>query len=179
MLRKHILSWRNVRLLADMLRRRFWMAVAAQILNLGYPHHLKRVKNAVVRRYVGSVGQGTNFSPGLLVFRGFNTFVGQRCSLGYHFQIFDFETVSIGDDFLASHNVTLIAGTHTQDEHRTYIPGPIHIGKRVWIGANVVIVGPCTIGDNCVIGANSFVKGDIPANATIGGSPARILKSAT
>lgn len=159
-----------------LLNAKLWMAAAAVALKMTYPQHAVALKRSLVRRYVAHVGDGTSFSPNLLVFWGFNTRIGKDCSLGFNFQIFDFAEVSIGDNLLASHNITLVAGTHTQDASRTYIPGPISIGNNVWMGANVVIVGPCSIGDDCVIGANSFVKGQVPAGSTIGGSPARIIR---
>ncbi len=55
-------------------------------------------------------------------------------------------------------------------------PAPIHIGKRVWIGAGVVITKGVTIGDNSVIAAGAVVTHDIPANVVAGGVPARILR---
>jgi acetyltransferase-like isoleucine patch superfamily enzyme len=155
---------------------KLWLGVSALILRLGYPHHFGFLKRFVIRRCVQRVGVGAIISPGFFVFRGFNTSIADRCSIGYRFQIFDFEPVSIGPDLLASHNVTLIAGTHLHDARRTYVPGPINIGRNVWIGANVLFVGPCSIGDNCIIGANSFVNDDFPAGSVIGGSPARLIR---
>ena len=156
--------------------RTFWIAVGAVILRLGYPHHCGKLKRYVVRRYLCRLGCDSHISPGFFVFKGYNIQIGARCNLGYRFQLFDFEPIYIGDDLLASHNITLIAGTHKNDAARTYIPGPIRIGRNVWIGANVLIVGPCSIGDNCIIGANSFVSDDCPDDTVVGGSPARIIR---
>jgi maltose O-acetyltransferase len=173
---------RNTRLFLEGIRyifRTCWSGVGAIVLRMGYPHHFVTFKRFVVRRYVGSLGANSRISPGFFVFRGYNTHVGMRCDLGYHFQIFDFEPVRIGDNLLASHNITIIAGTHKNDANRTYIPGPIEIGSNVWLGANVLIVGPCSIGDNCIVGANSFVNRSYPPDSVIGGSPARIIRRVT
>jgi acetyltransferase-like isoleucine patch superfamily enzyme len=167
---------RRTRAAIGFLYRKCWLGVAALPLRVGLPQHLGRIKRWVVRRCVAQLGPGSVISPGFFVFRGDNTRIAAGCRLGYHFRIFDFEPVSIGADLLASHNVTLIAGTHQSDPQRTYVPGPISIGRNVWIGANVLIVGPCTIGDNCVIGANSFVNDDFPADCTLAGSPARVIR---
>lgn len=53
---------------------------------------------------------------------------------------------------------------------------PIHVGKNVWIGANVVVMPGVTIGDNSVIGGGSVVTRDIPANVVAVGSPCRVLR---
>lgn len=56
-------------------------------------------------------------------------------------------------------------------------PGPIEIGNRVQLGANVVVLSPTRIGDGAVVAANAVVKGDIPAWSIYTGinSPARPL----
>lgn len=51
------------------------------------------------------------------------------------------------------------------------------IGKNVTIYPNCTILGKITIGDNAVIGANSFVNCDVLVGATVGGVPAKVLKS--
>lgn len=55
----------------------------------------------------------------------------------------------------------------------------IVIGKNCWIGAKVTILDGVTIGDNCVIAAGAVVNKSMPANAVIGGCPARIIRYRT
>jgi len=50
------------------------------------------------------------------------------------------------------------------------------IGNNVFIGVGARLLGGITIGDNVVIGANAVVVKDVPANCTVGGVPARIIK---
>ena len=38
------------------------------------------------------------------------------------------------------------------------------------------MVGGITLGNNVTVGANSFVNKDVPDNAIVAGSPARIIK---
>ena len=53
---------------------------------------------------------------------------------------------------------------------------PIHIGKRVWLGANVTVLAGVTIGNNAIVAAGAVVTKDVPANTIVGGVPAKILK---
>lgn len=50
------------------------------------------------------------------------------------------------------------------------------IGNNVTIGAGAKVIGDVHVGDNAIIGANAVVVKDVPANAVVGGVPAKILK---
>ena len=50
------------------------------------------------------------------------------------------------------------------------------IGDNVWIGDNSVILGPASIGNGAIIGANSLVRGEVPSNSIVAGTPARVVK---
>jgi acetyltransferase-like isoleucine patch superfamily enzyme len=50
------------------------------------------------------------------------------------------------------------------------------VGNNVWIGYGACILRGVTVGDNAVIGANSVVTRDVPANAVVGGVPARLIR---
>lgn len=65
---------------------------------------------------------------------------------------------------------------HNTEEHSHFI-GDIHIGRNVYMGANVIVVKPVKIGDGAVIGAGSIVNNDIPPYEVWAGSPARFIKS--
>lgn len=54
-------------------------------------------------------------------------------------------------------------------------PRPV-IGDNVKIYANSLVLGGITIGDNAIIGAASVVLKSVPANCTVVGNPARIVK---
>jgi serine O-acetyltransferase len=72
--------------------------------------------------------------------------------LGHH--------VTVGDDCILRHNVTLGARGHTK-------PGDPTLGARVEVGAGAVIIGEITVGDDAVIGANAVVTGDVPPGAVV------------
>lgn len=55
----------------------------------------------------------------------------------------------------------------------------IKIGKNCWIGAKVTVLDGVEIGDNCVVAAGAVITKNMPANAVIGGVPAKIIKMRT
>jgi serine O-acetyltransferase len=51
------------------------------------------------------------------------------------------------------------------------------VGDHVFIGTNAIVLGPVSIGEYAKVGANAFViNHDVPAYATVVGTPARIVK---
>ena len=52
----------------------------------------------------------------------------------------------------------------------------VEVGSNVWIGYGACILRGVSVGDNSVIGTNSVVTRDVPANAVVGGIPARVLR---
>lgn len=91
--------------------------------------------------------------------------------------------IIIKEYVLFGHGVNLLAGTHdaskTGAERQRAIPDSgydIVIERGAWIATNVTIIGPCHIGENAVVASGSVVIGNVPANALIGGVPARVIK---
>lgn len=134
------------------------------------------LRRLLLRAIRVEAGAGTQISRGLFIAQPGRVVFGVGCRIGFGFRIWNFAAVQVGDDLLASHGVSLICGNHLTDDRRTNVPGPVAIGRNVWIGANVTIVGPCTIGDNVIIGANSFVTGTVESGAVVAGSPARRIR---
>lgn len=82
------------------------------------------------------------------------------------------ETAVIGDNCTIYHQVTL--GGTGRAKHIKRHPT---VGNNVLIGAGAKILGPVTIGDNCLIGSGSVVLNDVPANSTVTGIKARVIKT--
>ena len=54
--------------------------------------------------------------------------------------------------------------------------GTPHIGERVWIGPDCVVVGNITIGDGATILPGTVLTRNVPPNAVVEGNPARIVR---
>lgn len=90
--------------------------------------------------------------------------------------------VTIGNNVSIAHHTSILSSTHTwQDVHvpirdQPVINQPTTIADNVWIGAGVRILGGVTINTGVIVGAGSVVTKDVPANAIVGGIPARVLR---
>ena len=80
------------------------------------------------------------------------------------------ETAEIGDDVLIYQGVTLGGtGKDTGKRHPT-------IGNNVMISAGAKVLGPFKVGDNARIAAGAVVLEEVPANSTVVGVPARVVR---
>jgi acetyltransferase-like isoleucine patch superfamily enzyme len=68
------------------------------------------------------------------------------------------------------------ADLHDLDCETPERAAPVHIGERVWIGADVLVLRGVTIGDDTVVGAGSIVTGDLPPRVLALGAPARPVR---
>lgn len=87
--------------------------------------------------------------------------------------------VTIEDDVSLGQHVRLISDTHeiSTGSRRTGTPrhDPITIGRGCWIGAGATVLGGVTIGERSIVAAGAVVTKDMPANALIGGVPAKVI----
>jgi acetyltransferase-like isoleucine patch superfamily enzyme len=51
------------------------------------------------------------------------------------------------------------------------------IGSNVWVGYGACFLRGVTVGDNAIVGTNSVVTRDVPANAVVGGVPAKVIRT--
>lgn len=105
---------------------------------------------------------GIEIHPGAVIGNGFFIDHGTGVVIG--------ETAEIGDNVSLFHGVTLGGtGSGHGKRHPT-------VGNNVTIYAESMLLGPINIGDNAIVGAGSVVLKDVPANATVVGAPARVVK---
>jgi len=50
------------------------------------------------------------------------------------------------------------------------------IGSNVWVGYGACVLRGVRVGDNAIVGTNSVVTRDVPANAVVGGVPAKVIR---
>ncbi|HKD35050.1 MAG TPA: acyltransferase [Gaiellaceae bacterium] len=132
--------------------------------------------------YGCSLGDGTRVGPFVEIQRGVT--VGARCKIQSH--TFICTGVEIGDEVFVGHGVMFIndkrprattdEGELQTDDDWTVIPTTIE--RRASLGSGAVILGGIRIGEGAIVGAGAVVTRDVPAGATVAGTPARILATA-
>ena len=138
---------------------------AARILNIftrGLGHIGKADTAVYLRPHHGGIGMP----------EGRDVFINACCLFQDH------GGITLGDGCQIGHNVdyaTLYHGLAPEDRHKTY-PAPVILGRNVWVGSNSTILQGVTIGDNAVVAAGAVVTKDVPADAIVGGVPAKVIK---
>ncbi len=107
---------------------------------------------------------------------GAKTVFGQECTISA------FQHVSIGRECIIADRVMMIDFDHGMVDTERPIreqgiyKRDVEIGHNVWIGYGACVLRGVTVGDNSVIGTSSVVTTDVPANAVVGGAPARLIR---
>ncbi len=129
-------------------------------------HRLKAHDVPILPRVISQLTRwvtGVEIHPSAKIGTGFFIDHGMGVVIG--------ETAEIGDYVTLFQGVTLGGtGKERGKRHPT-------LGNHVVVGAGAKILGGIIIGDNVKIGANSVVLKNVPANSTVIGVPARIIKT--
>ncbi|MDA0834762.1 MAG: serine acetyltransferase [Planctomycetota bacterium] len=91
-----------------------------------------------------------------------------------------------GPGFVLIHSTGVVINGNVKGGTRVFLEHQVTIGAEkqqtpileddVFVGAGAKIVGPVRIGSHARVGANAVVVKDVPAYASVGGIPARVLK---
>jgi acetyltransferase-like isoleucine patch superfamily enzyme len=104
------------------------------------------------------------------------TVMGQECTISAY------QHVRIGEQCVIADRAMFIDFDHgvVEVERSIRLQGiykrDVEVGNNVWIGYGACILRGVSVGDNSVIGTNAVVTKDVPANAVVGGIPARIIR---
>ena len=107
---------------------------------------------------------------------GDKTVIGQECTISA------FQRVRIGSECVIADRAMFIDFDHgvVEVERPIRLQGiykrDVVVGSNVWIGYGACVLRGVSVGDNAVIGTNAVVTKDVPANAIVGGIPARVIR---
>jgi acetyltransferase-like isoleucine patch superfamily enzyme len=107
---------------------------------------------------------------------GAKTVLGQECTISAY------KHVRIGEQCVIADRAMFIDFDHgmVEVERPIRVQGiykrDVDVGSNVWVGYGACVLRGVKIGDNAVIGTNAVVAADVPANAVVGGVPAKLIR---
>jgi acetyltransferase-like isoleucine patch superfamily enzyme len=107
---------------------------------------------------------------------GAKTVLGQECTISAY------ERVKIGEQCVIADRAMFIDFDHGVVEVERPIrkqgiyKRDVDVGSNVWIGYGACVLRGVQVGDNAVIGTNAVVTANVPANAVVGGIPAKVIR---
>lgn len=147
--------------------------------NTTRPSDVER-RDGIVRGLLGHVGERFTLLQPFYCDYGCNISIGDDFFANFNLTILDEGRVTIGDHVFIGPNVGIYTACHPLDpaERNTgdEWAEPVTIGDNVWIGGGVTICPGVTIGEGTTIGAGSVVVRNIPARCVAVGNPARVVK---
>lgn len=137
----------------------------------------KWIRYIFARGIVRKCGANVNFQnrarfgPSLRI--GDNSGVGENCRIGS-------DTI-IGNNVMMAPDVIICTENHhyENESYDGFVKKGVVIDDNVWIGYRAIILPGVHIGRNAIVGAGAVVTKNVPANAIVGGVPAKILKMRT
>jgi acetyltransferase-like isoleucine patch superfamily enzyme len=108
--------------------------------------------------------------------------IGAKTVLGQDCTISAYQHISIGRECIIADRVMLIDFDHgvTEVERPVRLQGiykrDVSVGHNVWMGFGSCVLRGVRIGDNSIVGTSSVCTRDVPANAVVGGVPARLIR---
>ncbi len=143
-------------------------ALGTQVLEIGNNVKIGAYSRVIISTSFNDVGKGIK--------------IGDNVGLGEFAYLGGAGGLEIGADCIIGQYLSCHPENHVFEDqnklirHQGVIRKGIKIGNNCWIGAKVTILDGVTIGANCVIAAGAVVTKDMPANAVIGGVPAKVIK---
>jgi acetyltransferase-like isoleucine patch superfamily enzyme len=107
---------------------------------------------------------------------GAKTVFGQDCTVS------SYKHVRIGEQCVIADRAMFIDFDHGVVEvekpirHQGIYMRELVVGSNVWIGYGACFLRGVRVGDNAIVGTNSVVTKDVPANAVVGGVPAKLIR---
>jgi len=150
--------------------------------SMPFGDHSDRIRQFLTKRIFKSQGESVRIKRRAYFGNGSGLVIGKNSQIGEGARVAS-DTI-ISDNVMMGIEVMILSTIHRSDRNdvplinQGYLPNtPVTIQEGAWIGARVILLPGVTIGRNSIVAAGAVVTRDVPANAVVGGVPAKLIKS--
>jgi len=102
--------------------------------------------------------------------------LAHRACLGDRANAYTLGEITLCEGATIAQEAYLCTGTHNFASAALPLQTtPIFVGKDAFVGVRALVLPGVTIGDRAIVGAGAVVTKDVPAEAIVAGTPARII----
>jgi maltose O-acetyltransferase len=109
-----------------------------------------------------------------------NLSIGRDCLIDVGVTLDLQERLEIGDRVTIGHDAMLLTSSHEigPREHRAglVVCAPVRIEEGAWLGTRCIILPGVTVGAGAIIAPGALVNKDVPPNARVAGTPAKVVE---
>lgn len=126
--------------------------------------------------FEGRLPQSSTILTPVQIDRGKTITIGEDTFINWGFNTVSTGGIHIGNHVQIGPNVALLTANHDLNDLQIIYCKPIVIEDGAWLGEGVKVTQGVTIGEGAIVAAGAVVTKDVPANAIVGGCPAKIIK---
>jgi putative colanic acid biosynthesis acetyltransferase WcaF len=157
-------AWRGTELL--------WWIVRSLLFMPAFPVP-SAFKRSALRAFGATVGRGVVIRSRVNITFPWRVEIGDHAWIGDEVLILSLDRVGIGANTCVSQRAFLCTGSHDfRQDTFNLVTAPIRIGESCWIGAQCFVGPGVSFGPGSRSLAGAVVVKDVPAGATVKGTPA-------
>ena len=147
------------------------------LINQTDPANRDRIVELEKQLLSAGMPEGSFLTPPFQIDCASRVFIGKNVFANHGLTVMSLGTITIDDGVMMGPEVALLTVNHEPKNIRVVKTREIHLKKNAWIGARAIILPGVTVGENAIVGSGAVVTKDVPDNAVVVGSPARVIKT--
>ena len=153
-----------------------WWLVQATLFRFS-PQVMYGWRRFLLRIFGAKIGRSAHPYPSAKIWAPWNLEMGAHSCIANWVDCYNVGKITLGANATVSQYSFLCTASHDyNDPAMPLVTGPIVIGERAWITADVFVGPGVTVGDGAVVTARSSVFADVAPWVVASGNPAVVVK---